>query len=1022
VAELRRGTVTFVFTDIEGSTRLARLLRDRWPEVRSEHRRLVRAAFAEHGGEEVDTQGDSFFYVFSRARDAALAAADAQRALAAQDWPESGEVRIRVGMHTGEPVVSEEGYHGVGVHRAARIMAAGHGGQVLVSEATAAVLADDELPGLGVRDLGRHRLKDIERGEHLFQLEAEGLDRQFPRVRAAEAHRPIYRRPLVIGAAAGVLAAAVAIPVFALGGGSGEDGTLDSVQDNAVGVVDAESRAITAEAPRIENPIGVAAGRDSVWVTSAAGGGSLVRLDPRTHDVDQTITVGSGPQGVAVNGDDVWVANSLERTVSRVSAQTNREVKRYPVGNTPAGVAVGAGAVWVTNADDGTISALDATTGEPRRTIRVGAPVRGIAFGGGNLWVTDPVGNALAQVAPGGGVAARVPVGSGPTAVAYRNGTVWVANNLDGTVSRIDANSARVTGTFPVGAAPNGLAVTADAVWVTDEVAGTLVRVDPRTGEASRTTLGGRPEGVSPLDGSLWVAVQAGGDAHRGGTLRLLARNFDFIDPARTYLVQVWQLLALTNDGLVGFKRVGGSDGNTLVPDLAVSLPRPSADGKTYTFQLRRGIRFSTGREVRPVDVRHSMERLFKAHPARPDFYEGIVGGAACRAHPATCNLSRGIRVDDRARTITFRLRAPDAEFLYKLALPFAYVVPAGTQSARDAPAVGTGPYRIATYRRKRLVRLVRNDHFRVWSRSAQPEGIPDEIVMQIGGTDRAHVHAVESGKADWLDNVPPDELETARTRFPAQLHITPQAALFVAALNTKRRPFSDVRARRAVAYAFDRARAVERGGGSDLAAPTCQVLPPNLPGYRPYCPYTVNPGSVWTDRDLPRAGELIRRSGTRGALVRVLTPPGGDAFAAAATTLNETLRELGYRVSERVFDDLLAYFDAVLAGGFDAAMVGWAQDYPAPSNFMVSLVGCSNAPESCNPTVERKLRDIRALEARNRQQADEEWAALDREVVDRALVIPVSNGKAIDFVSKRLGNYQRHPTLGLLLGQVWVR
>jgi class 3 adenylate cyclase len=205
VREQHGGTVTFVFTDIEGSTRLVQQFKDRWPEVRSAHRRIVREAFEAHGGDEVDTQGDSFFYVFGRARDAALAAADAQRGLAAHAWPPGGEVRIRVGMHTGEPVVSEEGYHGVGVHRAARIMSAGHGGQVLLSEATAAVLRDEEVAGVGVRDLGVHRLKDLDRPEHVYQLVADGLEPAFPKLRTAGEEKPFYRRPLVIGAAAGLM-------------------------------------------------------------------------------------------------------------------------------------------------------------------------------------------------------------------------------------------------------------------------------------------------------------------------------------------------------------------------------------------------------------------------------------------------------------------------------------------------------------------------------------------------------------------------------------------------------------------------------------------------------------------------------------------------------------------------------------------------------------------------------------------------------------------------------------------------
>jgi DNA-binding SARP family transcriptional activator len=158
--------------------------------VLAEHRRILRETLALHGGEEVDTQGDAFFYVFPRARAAAEAAAEAQRALSGHTWPEGGHVRVRMGLHTGEPARSEEGYHGLGVHRAARIMAAGHGGQVLLSQATASVLFDEELEGIGVRDLGEHRLKDIERPERIHQLVVEGLPSEFPALRTGRSEGP----------------------------------------------------------------------------------------------------------------------------------------------------------------------------------------------------------------------------------------------------------------------------------------------------------------------------------------------------------------------------------------------------------------------------------------------------------------------------------------------------------------------------------------------------------------------------------------------------------------------------------------------------------------------------------------------------------------------------------------------------------------------------------------------------------------------------------------------------------------
>jgi predicted ATPase len=155
--ELPTGTVTFLFTDIEGSTRLLHELGDAYADALAEHRRLLREAFADHGGVEVDTQGDAFFVAFARASDALAAAAQAQHAL-------NGPVKVRMGLHTGEPLVTDEGYVGIDVHRAARIAAAGHGGQVLVSQTT------HDLVGDGLRDLGEHRLKDLSAAERIYQL------------------------------------------------------------------------------------------------------------------------------------------------------------------------------------------------------------------------------------------------------------------------------------------------------------------------------------------------------------------------------------------------------------------------------------------------------------------------------------------------------------------------------------------------------------------------------------------------------------------------------------------------------------------------------------------------------------------------------------------------------------------------------------------------------------------------------------------------------------------------------------
>jgi class 3 adenylate cyclase/catechol 2,3-dioxygenase-like lactoylglutathione lyase family enzyme len=181
---LPAGTVTFLFSDVEGSTQLARELGDRYGNVLAEHLRLLRAAFAEQGGHEIDTQGDSLFVAFPRAKNAVLAAATAQRALAEYPWPDGAEFRVRMGLHTGEAAVTDDRYLGVAVHHAARVCSAGHGGQVLLSQSTTAVLEDDPLDEIELRELGHHRLKGFDRPERIFQLVIPGLCSDFPPLRA----------------------------------------------------------------------------------------------------------------------------------------------------------------------------------------------------------------------------------------------------------------------------------------------------------------------------------------------------------------------------------------------------------------------------------------------------------------------------------------------------------------------------------------------------------------------------------------------------------------------------------------------------------------------------------------------------------------------------------------------------------------------------------------------------------------------------------------------------------------------
>jgi peptide/nickel transport system substrate-binding protein len=299
-------------------------------------------------------------------------------------------------------------------------------------------------------------------------------------------------------------------------------------------------------------------------------------------------------------------------------------------------------------------------------------------------------------------------------------------------------------------------------------------------------------------------------------------------------------VLGLTNDGLVSFDHRAGPGAARLVPDLAVSLPLPSDAGRTYVFRLRPGIRYSNGATVRAGDVRHSLERVFALRSPGMSFFDRIAGASACRT-AVHCDLSRGIVTNDRAGTVTFHLIAPDPDFVQKLAQPYAYALPATTPvEEAHSPLPATGPYVVRDSPAE--VRYDRNPRFREWSGAAQPQGYPDHIVWPKGLSASRATTLVERGEADLNINIGPAPRGHRRvlsTRFAGQLRVNPWLGTAFFFLNVRAKPFDDVRVRRALNFALDRRRMVEIYGGRQAAQPTCQLLPPQMPGFERYCPYT---------------------------------------------------------------------------------------------------------------------------------------------------------------------------------------
>ncbi len=363
---------------------------------------------------------------------------------------------------------------------------------------------------------------------------------------------------------------------------------------------------------------------------------------------------------------------------------------------------------------------------------------------------------------------------------------------------------------------------------------------------------------------------------HRGGTLKLNAHgSAGTIDPQINYEAEFWQLLYLTNDGLVTFKKVEGKDSNDVVPDLAEAIPEPQDGGKTYVFKLRKGVKFSTGKDVMASDVVATFERIFKvSSPTAGSFYNGIVGADACLKAAATCSLKDGVIGDDKAGTVTFHLTDPDADFFYKLSAVHASIVPADT-TAKDlgtTPAVGTGPYMIQSYNPDRGMKIVRNPYFKEFSADAQPDGYVDAMDYNFGLDDQAGITAVANGQADWtFDDPPTDRLGELGSKYPKQVHVHTLLAYYYVPMNVNIPPFNNVKARQAVAYAIDRKALVGLFGGPNLANPLCQQLPVGMPGHEDYCPFTQNPGTKWTAPDMVKAKQLIEESGTKGAQVTLI-------------------------------------------------------------------------------------------------------------------------------------------------------
>lgn len=517
------------------------------------------------------------------------------------------------------------------------------------------------------------------------------------------------------------------------------------------------------------------------------------------------------------------------------------------------------------------------------------------------------------------------------------------------------------------------------------------------------------------------MATAQAAPAGYGGTLRMVTVSASgTFDPQVNYTLRYAQLFQMLYDGLVTFAKTGGPQSVTIVPDLATAVPVPTDHGLTYQFTLRTGIKFSNGEKVTTAAVVHSFRRLFKVNsPNAGTWYDVIVGGRRCLAHPHSCKL-QGLVADPATNSIIFHLRHPDAEFLDQLALAFAAILPVNTpdHNMGTTPIPGTGAYAVKSYDPSTGLVMVRNPYFHQWSVLAQPKGFPNVITYRFGLSAESQVTAIENGQYDWMfEDVPADRLNEIATKYTKQVHITPTNWTVYVPMNVNIPPFNNKDARLAVEYAMNRESAVKLAGGNRLAIPTCVTLPPKMPGYSPYCPFTKNPGKTWTVPDWRLARHYMKKSGMIGQKVTVITSLQAP-YRQIGVYTQDVLNRLGFKASVKAISPNIDFtYIQNTNNHVQISITDWAQDYPAPSDFLNVLYSCNsfhrgsdssiNISGFCDPAIDAEMAKAERVSLKHPNQANLLWGHIDHQITRRAAAVNLFSFERLDFVSARLRNFQ---------------
>ena len=884
-------------------------------------------------------------------------------------------------------------------------------------------------------ELGLEPGQALRRLEQAILRQDASLDASVPVVR--EGQRP-WRRLVPLAAVTGVLVAAAILAAYV----ATRKDSLPAMDvfGNSVAVIDPTRNRVERQIPVGARPAFVAYGDHGLWVANLDDN-SVSRVDRRTNRVVRTIATDASPAGLAVAAGSIWVANSDVATVSRIDPRYNRPVETIPVdGPTGWGVSAigsGLGSVWVAHRG-GTVSRINPERRRVVARIVVGNEPRALAVGEGAVWVANAWWDGtVSRIDLANAETAKIPVGPGAVAIAAGAGAVWVANALDDTVVRIDPATSAIKATIPVGRRPGGIAAGARSVWVTGSGDGTISEIDPRTNKVVRTIrVGSSPVGVVLSAGTVWVTTQDRVPASRelpvakaGGVARFNVEDgFDFTDPAVAYYTTSWQLGYATGAKLLNYPDRPAPGGSRLVPEVAQSLPRVSADGKRYTFTIRDGYRFSppSNERVTAQTFKYSIERSLSPKLTLAAHFAGDIVGVDAYRQGRAQHISGVVA---RGNTLTINLARDARHFQSVLAMPFFSAVPIGTpvdpNGLRAIPSAG--PYYVASYTPKRQIVVRRNPNYR----GPRPHRL-EEIVYTIGVGKARTVAQIEAGKVDYAaDGVPPSTssrlaisygigsaaAKEERTRY----FVEPLLGVSYLALNTSRPLFADVELRKAVNYAIDRPALVRQRSATsfDLGEPTDQYLPPGIPGFKDVHIYPLNGPDVNTARSLASG------KGGTAMLYTCDVPP----CPQQAEVVRANLKKIGIDVDIKNFP-FGVLFDKMSTRGepFDLVLSGWIVDYADPHNVFDNLLDGTNIKARDNnnvayfddPTYNRKLA---AAASRAGPQRYRTYAALDVELArDAAPLVAIATPTNRHFFSARIGCHIAQPVYGFDLAALCLR